>query len=248
MSSIRAKGCDEVHARSIARLKSEQIGWFTSIRANGFPHAVPLWLLWLDDEVLIFSEPGTVKARNVRGNPRVLLRLEVGDDGEQLTVLQGLAEISDAPTSEWLNRIGAAYGGEVLRGTRQPRADAGHHGRELQHRDSQRQAVRRPRALPVVAAVATVSARRRVYLARVYLDAEVSEISPGNVALAWIEFVLPADVVPHRCDIVLLCDPAQAGAIDSRCDLPGPEPTPILELHRFTSSQGRAWNGVFGAS
>ena len=63
---------------------------------------------------------------------------------------------------------------------------------------------RRPRALPVFAERATVRAGHRVYLASVYLDADVSEISPGDVALAWVEFALPADVVPRRCDIVQL--------------------------------------------
>ena len=107
---------DDVHARAIARLQSERIAWFTTIRANGFPHAVPLWFLWLDDEVLILSEPGTVKARNVRGNPHVLVHLEAGPDGEQLTVLQGLAAISEEPTSAWLDRIGSAYGEKYAAG------------------------------------------------------------------------------------------------------------------------------------
>ena len=66
---------------------------------------------------------------------------------------------------------------------------------------------RRPRVLPVFAERATVKAGRREYLASVYLDADVSEISPGDVALAWVEFVLPADVVPRRCNIVQLRDP-----------------------------------------
>lgn len=63
---------------------------------------------------------------------------------------------------------------------------------------------RRPRALPVLAARATVRAGHRVYLARICLDADVSEINPGDVALAWVQFVLPAEVVPRRCNIVQL--------------------------------------------
>src|SRR4051794_7141246 len=44
---------------------------------------------------------------------------------------------------------------------------------------------RRPRVLPVLAARATVTANHRTYLADVYLDADVCEVSPGDVALAW---------------------------------------------------------------
>lgn len=53
---------------------------------------------------------------------------------------------------------------------------------------------RRPRALPVFAERATVRAEHRVYLASVYLDADAREVSPGDVALAWVECVLPGGV------------------------------------------------------
>lgn len=66
---------------------------------------------------------------------------------------------------------------------------------------------RRPRALPAFRERATVSAGRREYLACVYLEADVSEVNPGDVAVAWVEFVLPADAVPRRCNIVLPRDP-----------------------------------------
>lgn len=55
---------------------------------------------------------------------------------------------------------------------------------------------RRPRALPVFGERATVRARRRAYLATVYLDADDIEVSPGVVAVAWVECVLPSDSVP----------------------------------------------------
>lgn len=51
---------------------------------------------------------------------------------------------------------------------------------------------RRPRVLPVFAERATVRAGRRVYRAKVYLDADMTEVNPGDVALAWVEFVLHA--------------------------------------------------------
>lgn len=100
---------DEVQARALARLQSEQIGWFTSIRGTGFPHAVPVWFLWWGGEVLVLSEPQAVKVRNVRGNEKVLMHLEAGRGGEDLTVLQGTAVVSPEPTSAWVDRIGAEY-------------------------------------------------------------------------------------------------------------------------------------------
>lgn len=55
---------------------------------------------------------------------------------------------------------------------------------------------RRPRLLPVLAERATVRAGRSVFLANVYLDADVRELNPLRVALAWVEFALPGGMLP----------------------------------------------------
>lgn len=52
----------------------------------------------------------------------------------------------------------------------------------------------------MLAARATVRAGRCVFLADVYLDADVDELNPQDVALAWIKFVLPEDAWPRRID------------------------------------------------
>lgn len=115
-TALHLDPADEVQGRAIARLESERIGWLTSIRADGFPHAVPIWFLWHDGELIVLSEPGAAKVRNIRGNPKVLLHLEAGRNGDELTVLQGLAEISADPTAGWIDRIGVPYGAKYTRG------------------------------------------------------------------------------------------------------------------------------------
>lgn len=65
---------------------------------------------------------------------------------------------------------------------------------------------RRPRLLPVLAERATVRTGRSVFLANVYLDADVRELNPQSVALAWVEFALPGDVSVNRTDIAFLTD------------------------------------------
>lgn len=101
---------DPVHARSLARLESERIGWLGTVGRDGYPHAVPIWFLWHEGRVLIFSEPRTAKVRDIRENDRVLLHLEAGADGERFTVMKGVAALSPDPASEWLDRVGEAYG------------------------------------------------------------------------------------------------------------------------------------------
>jgi PPOX class probable F420-dependent enzyme len=99
----------DVHARALRRLETEQVAWFGTIGRDGYPHAVPIWFLWRDGRALIMSEPETAKVRNLRADDRVLLHLEAGADGEQLTVLRGTAAISPEPSSAWVERIGDAY-------------------------------------------------------------------------------------------------------------------------------------------
>ena len=100
---------NEVHARSLARLESLQIGWLGTTGRDGYPHAVPVWFLWRDGRALVFSEPATAKVRNIRADGRVVFHLEAGADGEQLTVLRGRAELSAEPTAAWLDRVGEEY-------------------------------------------------------------------------------------------------------------------------------------------
>src|SRR6478736_1471399 len=52
---------DPVHADVLVRLASDHIGWFTTVRADGSPHAVPVWFLWHDGRVLEISDAYTAK-------------------------------------------------------------------------------------------------------------------------------------------------------------------------------------------
>ncbi len=100
---------DEVHLRALARLESEQVAWLVTSGRDGYPHAVPVWFLWLDGKAVIFSEPKTAKVANIRANDKVALHLEAGEDGEQLTVLRGTAELFDDAAPEWVETIGDDY-------------------------------------------------------------------------------------------------------------------------------------------
>lgn len=63
---------------------------------------------------------------------------------------------------------------------------------------------RRPRTLPVLASRATVAAARRVYLAEVFMERDVTELSPGEVAVAWVECALPNGVSPGPVELAAL--------------------------------------------
>ena len=106
---LRLDPANEVHARALHRLGTERIGWLGTNGRDGYPHAVPVWFLWHDDAVLVFSQPTTAKVRNLRADPRAMFHLEAGADGEQLQVLQGTAELLAESTAVWAERVGKAY-------------------------------------------------------------------------------------------------------------------------------------------
>lgn len=109
---------NDVHARALARLREERIGWLGTIGRDGYPHAVPVWFLWHGDEVLTFSQPTAAKVRNLRRDPRAMFHLEAGADGEQLQVLQGDARISERSTGEWMAEVEDAYRAKYTAGLR----------------------------------------------------------------------------------------------------------------------------------
>ena len=100
---------DPVHAEVLDRLATDHIGWLTTVRPDGSPHAVPVWFLWHDGRLLVMSEPRTAKVTNVRRGSPALLHLHTREDGNGVVVLSGPAVVSDRTSTEWLPEIGEAY-------------------------------------------------------------------------------------------------------------------------------------------
>lgn len=71
------------------RLAASRNYWIVTTCADGRPHAMPVWGLWLDDAVVFSSSPSSVKARNIRREPRLVIHLESGDE---VVILEGTAE------------------------------------------------------------------------------------------------------------------------------------------------------------
>jgi PPOX class probable F420-dependent enzyme len=103
-----------------ARLRGNLITWLTTVRPDGQPVTVPVWFLLRDDEsVLVYSQPNTLKLRNVQQNPRVALGLDVTDLGRDIIRLDGTAQhVEDVPLADqnqeyvtkYIERIGALFG------------------------------------------------------------------------------------------------------------------------------------------
>ena len=82
------------------RLRSDPIIWLTTVRPDGRPHTIPVWFLWDGQTILIVSQPNTQKIRNLRSNPNVTLALDGTDEGGDVVVLEGKAELLEENVTE----------------------------------------------------------------------------------------------------------------------------------------------------
>jgi PPOX class probable F420-dependent enzyme len=101
---------NEAHAHADRRLRSEQVAWLTTVRADGQAQSTPVWFLWDGETFLLYSQPGAQKVRNVAANPKVSLHL--GDDGagDDIVIVEGTATVEpDAPRADHVEGFLAKY-------------------------------------------------------------------------------------------------------------------------------------------
>lgn len=80
-------------ARVSRRLQDERIVWLTTVRANGQPEPSPVWFHWDGESFVIFSQPNTVKLRNIAKRPKVCLSLNSDAYGGDVVIITGEAII-----------------------------------------------------------------------------------------------------------------------------------------------------------
>jgi hypothetical protein len=80
--------------------------WVVTVRADGRPHAVPVWGVWVDETLFFGTSPQSVKARNLAADPRLVVHLESGDD---VVILEGVVS-RETLSPETHERVAAAYG------------------------------------------------------------------------------------------------------------------------------------------
>ncbi len=73
----------------VERLAGARSYWVCTTRADGRPHAAPVWGVWLDDAVLFGTNPSSAKGRNLARNPAAVVHLESGDE---VVILEGHVE------------------------------------------------------------------------------------------------------------------------------------------------------------
>lgn len=70
------------------KLEKSHNYWIGTTRADGRPHAMPVWGLWLDGVFYFSSDGSSRKAKNIAAMPYAVLHLESGDDA---VIIEGSA-------------------------------------------------------------------------------------------------------------------------------------------------------------
>lgn len=107
-------------SRVDTRLHTNLMAWLTTVSPAGRPDSVPVWFLLRDDDsILVYSQPGKAKLRNMDANPNVALGLDVTDIGRDVIRIVGTAvRATDHPPADrvpeyvakYVERIGAIFG------------------------------------------------------------------------------------------------------------------------------------------
>ena len=85
------------------RLRTEPIIWLATVRPDGRPHLVPVWFYWDGETITIYSQPNNRKMRNLQHNPDVSLALNTADEGDDVVIVEGKAELLGQSTQTMNN-------------------------------------------------------------------------------------------------------------------------------------------------
>ena len=91
----------EFGQRVTRRLLEEEIIWLTTVSKNGTAQPRPIWFLWEDETVLMYSKPNTFKLAHIKRNPRIALNFDGNGQGGDIIVFTGECQIDEtAPRAD----------------------------------------------------------------------------------------------------------------------------------------------------
>lgn len=81
--------------RAVARhLEDEYVIWLTTVDSHLTPQPRPVWFLWENGTILIYSKPDAFKVRHIEKHPRVALHFNTDEYGDKhVIILTGEARI-----------------------------------------------------------------------------------------------------------------------------------------------------------
>lgn len=76
------------------RVETSEIAWLTTVTGRGAPAPNPVWFTPDGEDLVVFVQPQSAKARNVAARPRVTLHFDTVDPaGGDVVVIHGSATV-----------------------------------------------------------------------------------------------------------------------------------------------------------
>jgi hypothetical protein len=94
---------DCCHTWAVERLERAPLYWFSTVRADGRPHAMPAWAVWLDGALYFDGSPDTVRMRNLLPRPDVVVQVQAG--GDDVVILEGQGSQAGRPSATLAARL-----------------------------------------------------------------------------------------------------------------------------------------------
>lgn len=96
------------------RLETERTGWIVTTNALGVPQPSPVWFVWEDGAIVVYSKPKSAKLGNIRQNPNVAFMFNTNELGSDVTIFTGEARIVEGkPGAESLPSYVSKYSGMI---------------------------------------------------------------------------------------------------------------------------------------
>ena len=98
-------------------MRSTRKGKVSTVREDGRPHIAPVWFVLDEDDRVIFTTwHETVKAANLRRDPRVSICVDDQQPPVSFVVIEGTAELEAQAQDmlDWTTRLARRYMGEDL--------------------------------------------------------------------------------------------------------------------------------------
>jgi hypothetical protein len=94
-------------------LEGTRTGILATVRADGRPHAAPIWFTLDGDDIIFTTAAPTVKGRNLRRTGRALLVVDEPTPPFDFVTVEGTVEISEDLDEllHWATGLGARYMG-----------------------------------------------------------------------------------------------------------------------------------------
>ena len=97
-------------------MEGTRTGKLSTVREDGHPHVAPIWFVWNEGKIIFCTMDSSVKAKNIRHNPKVSICVDDESPPYAFVIIQGTAKFSDNQKDllKWNTILGGRYMGEKL--------------------------------------------------------------------------------------------------------------------------------------